>query len=139
MPNSDYKQVLKSFKRKMEVRSLAVVKDIATETSTKVIIRTPEDTSRCRANWNPGINTIVQEFDESRRAPGGRESIERAKAIIKLLQLGNVYSISNSTPYVFELEMGSSQKAPFGFVGITRAEFPSIFERAVLQQAKGRA
>jgi hypothetical protein len=136
---NNYKTGLKAFLKKIETRSLDVAKDVAIELSVKVIRRTPEDTSRARANWNPDINTINMDFDETKRAPGGRASIEQAKQVINGLKLGNAYSIANSTPYIEFLELGSSQQAPAGFLFLTAKEFPRIAQAAIERRARGRS
>lgn len=135
---SNYKSVFKQFGAKVASRSLAVAQDVATELAAKVIVRTPEDTSRARANWGAELNSIPQEFDESKRDPGGQASMERAKAIAAQMRLGSVFVIANSAPYIGRLENGYSQQAPAGMRDITVAEFPRIVARAIERRVRGR-
>lgn len=127
---SNYKLAFKQFNAKVAARSLAVAQDVSVELGTKFVERTPEDTSRAKANYNAELNTIPQEFDESKRDPGGQAAIERMKTVAAQMKLGSVFVVANSAPYIGRLENGSSTQAPAGMRDITAAEFPQIVERA---------
>lgn len=131
MAGSNYKSAFKQFRAKIERRSLAVAQNVAGELGTKFIERTPEDTSRAKANYNAELNTVPQEFDETKRDPGGRSSIERVKEVAAQMKLGSVFVVANSAPYIGFLENGRSDQAPAGMRDITVAEFSRIVARAV--------
>lgn len=136
---SNHKRVFRQFGQKIGQRSLQVAQDVAIVMSDKVIHRTPVDTGRARGNWTPALNTIEQRdaevFDVS-----GDVTARQARNIALAMHLGQVFTLSNSVPYIFRLEyLGWSRQAPFGFLGITVAEFQQIVRQAVLKRARGRA
>jgi len=140
MANGDYKQVIKQFREKVEQRSLAVIQDTAGEMADRVIHRTPVDRGEARGNWLAAINTIDQEHDKNSLDPSGDARAARAREIARQMKLGDVFTLANSTPYIFPLEFEAhSQQAPFGFVGVTVAEFPLIVRDSAERAARGRA
>jgi hypothetical protein len=137
MAKSNHKLVFRQFKVHSSARALGVAQDVAVTLGSRVVTRTPELTSRARANWESALNTVPQEFDEAKRDPGGFASIERVKEIAQQMKLGSVFVIANSAYYIGLLENGFSKKAPNGMVAITSAEFPFIVERALRNASTG--
>lgn len=85
---------------------------------TTAVLATPVDTGRARANWVASIGSPVfvekgkkgDEFDKS-----GGSALAQAKGIISgwKLRAGPIF-LTNSLPYIVELDAGSSAQAPNG-------------------------
>lgn len=88
-----------------------------------VVMRSPVDTGRFRANWNFGIGSR----DTSTSAsvdPTGSATVARLMAEIKSTTAGQVYYLSNALPYAMRLEQGWSKQAPAGMVRLTAMDLP---------------
>lgn len=100
----------------------------------KVVMRTPVDTGRLRANWQftsnaPG-NTTTDATDK------GLAVLANMTAQIQASAVGGKTYISNSLPYAqrIEYEGYSKVKAPQGMVRISLAEMPAAIEQLVKQR-----
>lgn len=121
----------------------AVIRKVAFDLGARIIMRTPVDTGRARANWVLGIGapTILDATDkiDSHKAPVNSRGLGRSIAKTELLQglagfdatEGKTIYITNSVPYIGRLEYGSSKQAPQGMVRLTAAEFLNITMDAV--------
>jgi hypothetical protein len=92
-----------------------------------VVLKTPVDTGRARANWNasqgaPNIATSLS-VDQSR---GGREAARGGT-----FAAGGVSYLTNGLAYIGKLEFGSSKQAPTGMVRTSAAEFADFVQRAI--------
>ncbi|WP_018229677.1 HK97 gp10 family phage protein [Methyloversatilis universalis] len=95
-----------------------------------LIMRTPVDTGRARANWVFGAGAINYEVVETRtdRSGGATQgAIAAAVMTVRIASVPYLY-VSNSLPYVQRLEDGWSQQAPAGMVKATLAELPRQIE-----------
>lgn len=79
---------------------------------------TPVKTGRARNGWRVGVNTpdetppdMIGPFD-----PSGNTRIDANRAIIAAEPLGTHFFITNPVPYMSELNAGTSQQAPAGFI-----------------------
>jgi len=110
--------------RKMD---LAVLK-IALELFSRVILKTPVDKGRARANWQVAIggapNGTLELEDKS-----GTATISAVTASAAGLRAGDVIFLVNNLPYIQRLEDGYSGQAPAGMVGLTVQEFQRIAEQ----------
>lgn len=128
---SNHRAVFRRFRSNAEKATLAVASDVAAQMAESLVVKTPVDTTRAEANWIAALNTIPQDFDETRRNSGGtRLNLSKAIELTKRMKLGDVFVMANSTPYIFFLEHGSSQQAPAGFRDLTAAMFHRMVERA---------
>lgn len=84
------------FTDKVKGREDIVIRKIATDVTNGVILMTPVDTGRARANWNAGINNINPMVSENQRLT----AIERAKAIIARIVAGDKFYITNNVDYI---------------------------------------
>lgn len=80
-----------------------------------VVLATPVDTGRARANWQvelgaPASGTVDPE-DQS-----GQAAIDKGKAQIEQYKGGSSINITNNLPYIERLNDGWSAQAPAGFV-----------------------
>lgn len=97
----------------------AVVRRATFQTFRSVVLRSPVDTGRFRANWN--VSFGVPEYGVTLSTNQNRGLTEAAKAL--RLPVGGVTYISNGLPYGVRLENGYSKQAPAGMVRLAAAEF----------------
>lgn len=117
------------FAKKAEGNADLVVRKVAREVLKRVVMKSPVDTGRFRANWNVGIEKVgvtTKSVD-----PTGGETILRGSAEIQAGVPGQSIWISNALPYARRLEYGYSKQTPAGMVRITLAEFSGILGAAV--------
>jgi hypothetical protein len=125
----DFHKALKKFKVDSLEKAEAVFQKVALDMSRRIIMRTPVDTGRARANWQAGVNarpsTSAVSVDKS-----GRQTTSAVKGTASELKVGDVFSLVNNVAYIVPLEFGHSKKAPHGMVRITVAEFGTIVSRS---------
>lgn len=107
-----------------------VVRKVAGDALAKVVLRTPVDTGRARANWvttygNPSFVTTAK-VDKT-----GEGTILKGQGTIRRTPAGETIYILNSLPYAIPLEYGHSKQAPAGMVRLTVAEFQTFVDNAV--------
>lgn len=116
---------VKKFAEKAEKAADAVISKICLDLLSDIVLNTPVDTGRARANWFTSIGTpsnVTVEYEGAQSAAGfaiGRASAEIASAP------RNIFWISNNLPYISRLEFEQwSKQAPNGMVrlAINRAE-----------------
>lgn len=118
----------------------AKVRVICLDLLTGIVLKTPVDTGRARANWQATINTPAsgtKQFSGDKgsaisapsRSAASNKAIGEAQAAIKQAP-GNILWITNNLPYITALEYGLykngpktvggySKQAPSGMVRIT--------------------
>lgn len=92
------------------------VKRAALGIDTALVMSTPVDTGRARANWQVSLNRIP-----STEVPGGtspQQALNQGTQVIGAYSLVNndVIYIVNNVPYIRKLNNGWSAQAPAGFV-----------------------
>ena len=122
--------------RKAKGNTSAVVRKIVFDLGARVIMRTPVDTGRARANWMFSIGTPDRGTTESLDKLAGTNSrgVGRSVAKANLSEaLANydpfknpIIYFTNSVPYIGRLEYGSSKQAPQGMIRLTVAEFMGV-------------
>ena len=85
-----------------------------------IIIRTPIDTGACRANYK--METTIFDINSTNWAFLERKHTKRYLMSDKL-------QLSNTTPYLENLENGSSKQAPLGVFAITLIDFKRLLRR----------
>lgn len=123
-----------------------VVRKVAIDVTKNVVIKTPVDTGRARANWNVQIDqpdyTTTAETDTS-----GDGTVGKAVSTLQDYRAGPAIWITNGLPYISTLEYGGypnppkndsgktsggySIQAPAGMVRITVAEYQRFVDQAV--------
>ena len=79
-------------------------------------VRTPYDTGWARANWIWSVGVPALATFGSRAAVSVQTSVAAViSAILAAARTGKIY-VSNNVPYIVDLDEGSSQQAPRGFV-----------------------
>jgi len=114
---------LSKFALKVGVRADAVVRRIAFEAFSGVVLKTPVDTGRARANWIPAVGEMPTGTVDGVASPLG--AIATA---VGAFTAGKVIFIANNLPYIARLEDGYSQQAPQGMVARTMLEITSKFD-----------
>ena len=119
--SADVSRIMAKARTRME----AVARGSVVALATDVIVPSPVDTGRFRANWRAGLDEIDGTTDNEVDKTGG-VSIERAKAVAAQMKIGDVAYVTNSLHYAEKLEYGWSRQAPFGMVRVTVARAPVI-------------
>lgn len=122
---------LKSFARRMnqlgltvETNTSKIAKRTALAVDQTVVIATPVDTGRARANWQVQAGTatdhIIDAYVPGKGANTGAENaqaaMEQGKIAISAARPGQEIHITNNLPYIGALNDGHSAQAPAGFV-----------------------
>ena len=96
----------------------------------QVVLRSPVDTGRFRANWNFSINSPDTSSSETTDKARGTQQA------MKALQYGagQIVYLTNALPYARRLEHGWSKQAPNGMVKVSAVEFTRFVQQAA--QAK---
>jgi hypothetical protein len=89
-----------------------VLRKYAVVANQTLIMATPVDTGRARANWQVSVNSAVDAEVDSTDAQG---AITRNKGVIDGYRGGELV-IQNNVPYIGALNDGSSAQAPAGFI-----------------------
>lgn len=118
---------LSRFKAKSEQKMKTAIRKITMEAFRGVVLKTPVDTGRARANWSPSIGAPTTASYPKKRAKTGRSSISAArKATFDWNCIGSIF-LCNNLPYIVALEYGSSKQAPAGMVWVTLSEISSHY------------
>jgi hypothetical protein len=94
-----------------------VVRRAALAAATAVIVATPVDTGRARANWQVGLDAPVLTLRET-AGPSPAAPIAAAQAQIERYR-GSAHReiwLTNNLPYIQKLNEGWSAQAPAGYV-----------------------
>lgn len=98
-------------------------KKLAMEVMTRVIMKSPVDTGRFRANWFVGYGAPYLHTDTATDASGAQTIAANTASIMGIKVDGRTIWITNALPYAHRLEYdGWSRQAPGGMVRVTLAE-----------------
>lgn len=102
----------------------SVVQKIAMETFKRVILRSPVDTGRFRANWGVMVGSPYTGFDEAARDKRGAAAIGKAQTVTINWNAQGLITCCNNASYGHSLEYSApgSKQAPQGMVRVTAAE-----------------
>lgn len=104
------------------------VQKISLEMFSRVILRSPVDTGRFRANWQVAIGSVpTGTLEISDKA--GTITVGKAQAAALGVQVGQTIALVNNLPYAQRLENGSSKQAPGGMVALTVQDFQVIAQK----------
>lgn len=106
-----------------------VVRTVALEIGSRLIIRSPVDTGRFRANWRfamdaPDLTSVETTGTTANPTPAPGPPAFNGRA------LGRIVYWTNNMPYGPALERGHSKQRPIGLVGVTAMEFIGIVDGA---------
>jgi hypothetical protein len=126
---------VKKFAEKTEKDADAAISKICLDLLSDIVLNTPVDSGRARANWqcsigSPAIGEVQFDADTGSGITAPRESAASARAIAAgsaavASAPRNIFWISNNLPYIYRLEFDQwSKQAPSGMVrlAINRAE-----------------
>lgn len=116
---------------KVRDKSDKLVRSVALEALGRLIRRTPVDTGRARANWNVAIGDVDPTHDVDVMDPQGTVALQGGQQVIGEFRAGERLFLTNSIPYVPELERGHSKQAPQGMVAVTAAEMRPLVSQVV--------
>lgn len=123
---------IQNFVNKTEHKLDLVIRKIALEMFSRVVLRSPVDTGRFRGNWQVAIGFIPQGTLELNDRTGAA-TISKIEAAALQVEAGDVIVLANNLPYGPRLEDGYSRKAPAGMVGLTVQEFQDIARQVGLE------
>lgn len=129
-------------KKGMDVIGSAVdkaMRAVAMETVSRVMLRTPVDTGRARANWNVSMDAPIDatsDFADWQGALDGNVGTANA-ADFNFAGRRRALFLANGLPYIERLEAGWSKQAPAGMVALTLAEMQSFVESSALSVTLG--
>lgn len=115
---STFKLDVSKFIDKASETADAEVRKICLDLLTGIVLKTPVDTGRARANWFTSIGSPSINVTES-TDPSGSSTIANSLSAISEAT-GNILWITNNLPYIYRLEFeGWSRQAPAGMVRVT--------------------
>lgn len=124
------------FVEKAKAAPEQVVRKVGLDLASRVVLRSPVDTGRFRANWNVAFGRVDTLTTPSTDKTGGK-TLERVRVQLNGWTPGQDIYLTNSLPYAIPLEYGWSKKqAPQGMVRITVAEFQTFVNAAVAELPK---
>jgi hypothetical protein len=103
------KQLENAYKNKVIGTLEKTVRAVAFVVDAELVRATPVDTGRARSNWIPSLNSPDVRLVDPNQKPD-------ISPVIKSYKLDDTILISNNLPYIKNLNNGSSQQAPAGFV-----------------------
>jgi hypothetical protein len=127
--NSRFTAQIAAFVEKAQGNIDLVVRKVALEMFTRVILKSPTDTGRFRGNWQVAIGSIPSgtlALDDK----AGTATIAKVQAEVLKLEAGQVIYLTNSLPYATRLEYGWSNQAPNGMVRLTIMEWNQVVSGA---------
>lgn len=106
-----------------------VVRKVALDMFSRVIMKSPVDTGRFKGNWQVAIGSIpagTVALDDK----AGTATIAKVTAATMNLHAGQTIYLVNNLPYAQALEYGHSKQAPNGMVRLTIQEFNTFVNKA---------
>lgn len=114
-----------------------VIREFVKSVHADLVMRSPVDTGRFRANWQITYNHIplyaLNEYDKS-----GSKTIAGGRRVADALPLGRGGAVttiyfSNMLIYANALEYGHSQQAPAGVLGLVAIRLRSHMSQAIMK------
>lgn len=122
--------------KKHDANLHAVIRKIAFEAFKRVVLRTPVDTGRARANWGVRVGAPTTFTTEGLDKRGGKTLAAAMEGVNAWSTDGSIF-LTNNLSYISGLEVGTSQQAPAGMVRVTLAEMKGWIEANAAKQAIG--
>lgn len=127
--NAAFKRRFAALLERAGEKAELVVRKVALEMHTSLVMKSPVDTGRFRGNWV--MQYAATPLVGTKTDKEGGATVAAAEAVLSTFQLGQKIYMTNSLPYAIPLEYGSSSQAPGGMVRITLAEFNQYLKKAV--------
>jgi Bacteriophage HK97-gp10, putative tail-component len=128
MPQGAFSLDIRKFAEKAGAKADFVVKKTIFDLFSEIVMRTPVDTGRLRANWQIGVNQAPGaaydwvDKDGSATLQIAQQMLDTAKGI------GDTYYIVNNLVYAIPIEYGHSKQAPAGMVRVSVASFKNFVD-----------
>jgi hypothetical protein len=130
---SSFRLALERFGENAAGKTQLIVRKVALDLFRGVVMDTPVDTGRARANWQvslgrPAIGQVKHDSGSPELAAeaaigAGTPTIQAAPGDVAIY-------LTNNVPYIVPLEEGHSGQAPQGMVRKNIARFPYLVEEA---------
>lgn len=121
---------LSNFAKLAEGRCDQVVQKTVLSLFSNVLLKSPVDTGRFRANWNVSASNPDSSTSENTDKQG-LSTVSKAAIKINSYRAGPTIYITNALPYAQRLEYGWSKQAPAGMVRVTLSEFRDYVKDAI--------
>lgn len=129
MNNARFRTDLKRIIEKTKDKTNLFVRKLVLDLDRRVILKSPVDTGRFKANWQIGYGTPDIETVETLDKSGSLTMAKHQAEVSSKILAGSVIYITNSLPYAYRLEYeGWSKQAPSGMVRTTLAELNSAVQ-----------
>lgn len=125
--NADFKRNFSALLKRAGDKAELVVRKVAIELQSSMILKSPVDTGRFRANWQCGIGAM----NTSISAPPGTDAKGRTATALQGWKPGQTIWLTNSLPYSRRLEYGWSKQAPGGMVRMSIQEYGRYLKKVV--------
>ena len=131
---SQFKQISDAFAAGVE----DAVQEAASEATLELVERTPVKLGTARINWIASLGSPQSHFEDGpgttdRTLNGGvaaAVSLSKALAVIRRFRLSHVsINLCNSTPYIIDLDTGSSTQAPAGMTSFGAKAAEDVLKR----------
>tara|TARA_R110000850_G_scaffold65363_5_gene146311 strand:- start:519 stop:932 length:414 start_codon:yes stop_codon:yes gene_type:complete len=109
---------LTAFGKVTREQATVIFQKIAIDLDARVVLSTPVDEGRARANWYPSLNAPSSERDDDARDKSGSGAAAAATSMAMGAKLGDTIWLTNNLPYILPLENGHSKQAKQGMVDI---------------------
>ena len=113
---------LEKFQIDTKQKAVRAAKKIAMEAFKRVIMRSPVDTGRFRANWGVSIGSPYTGSDQNGSDKSGDTTVMNSATVAAGWNAKKSIFLMNNLAYAVPLENGHSQQAPAGMVRLTIAE-----------------
>ncbi len=107
-----------------------VVRRVSLDLFKRVIMKSPVDTGRFRANWQVAIESIPGGTLDATDKHGAA-TIARIMPDVLKMKAGETIYLVNNLSYARQLEYGWSKQAPAGMVRVTVQEYGAVVAGAV--------
>lgn len=114
---------VRKWAEKAKLNAETVIKKVVIDLHASVVIKSPVDTGRFRANWQYRADGLPNVALDAEDKSGSATLAKASRQIASTLMSGRIHYIANHLPYARPLEYGHSKQAPGGMVRITVSEF----------------
>lgn len=128
LAGKSFAEQVRTFSEKTKITMPTVIKKLALDMYTGIIMLTPVDTGRARANWMMSVGSPNENITENVDKQGSSTIAAGMNNIVEYQGDQSIF-ITNNLPYIVPLEYGHSGKAPQGMVRLTVARFRNAMAR----------
>ncbi|WP_156920968.1 hypothetical protein [Fundidesulfovibrio putealis] len=129
--NVTFSHTPKQFEEMLMAEFEKPFREAVIELFTRIIQRTPVDTGRAKANWQPANGRYIEDRSLNQYDKEGTATINKVRDVLSKWKLSDGFvSLCNNLNYIVPLEYGFSNKAPTGMVRISIEEWDDIVNEA---------